>query len=334
MRKIIPLSNSYALVAAVITAAAFLFLSGSVVASPLQWAGAWPKTDFARTSIDLTEILTGGVAKDGIPSIDDPKFVGVARVSNLGEEEPVISLQINGEAKAYPLQILIWHEIVNDTVGGVPVAVTYCPLCNSGIAFERTVAGRILDFGTTGNLRFSDLVMYDRQTESWWQQFSGEAIIGEMMGTVLTPLPARMESFARFKKRVPGGLVLVPSNRSKRPYGKNPYVAYDSAKKPFLFRGNLPKDIDPMVRVIVVDDQAWSLPFVRKMRRITLNDLEITWTEGQNSALDADMINEGRDVGNVVARRTVNGAWVDVVYHVTFAFVFHAFHPDKRIRTR
>ena len=103
----------------------------------------------------------------------------------MSETEPVIGLVVNGDARAYPLKILIWHEIVNDTVGGVPVTVTYCPLCNSAIVFERTVDGRVLDFGTTGKLRNSDLVMYDRQTESWWQQFSGTAIVGAMTGTKL-----------------------------------------------------------------------------------------------------------------------------------------------------
>ncbi len=112
--------------------------------------------------------------------------------------------------------MMTWHEIVNDIVGGLHVAVTYCPLCNSAIVFERTVAGRILDFGTTGKLRKSDLVMYDRQTESWWQQFIGTGIVGEMTGVTLSSLRGRPESFANFEARFPKGNLLVPKSGNAR----------------------------------------------------------------------------------------------------------------------
>jgi hypothetical protein len=174
--------------------------------------GGWSRTDFARSSVPWTDILSGGPPKDGIPAIDQPKFEIVSSVKDLVPNEPVIGLDIAGDARAYPLRVLIWHEIVNDTVGGKPVTVTYCPLCNAALVFERNVEGRLFDFGTTGKLRHSDLVMYDRQTESWWQQFTGEAIIGEMLGTVLPLVPARLESFADFKARHPEGKVLVPGD--------------------------------------------------------------------------------------------------------------------------
>ncbi len=134
----------------------------------------WPKTDFEKRTVDLSEIRSGGPPKDGIPAVDDPKFVSVAEASNwLAPREPVIVADYNGDARAYPLQILIWHEIVNDSVGGVPVSVTFCPLCNASIIFDRRHRGQVLDFGTTGRLRKSDLVMYDRQTETWWATGSG-----------------------------------------------------------------------------------------------------------------------------------------------------------------
>ncbi len=153
----------------------------AALANPVVWQLQWPNTDFDKSSIDYSEIMSGGPPKDGIPSIDKPEFVSVERMVEakvLAGTEPVVSFAIDGDSRAYPLRILIWHEIVNDTVGGVPVTVTYCPLCNSAIAFDRRVGDRVLDFGTTGKLRNSDLVMYDRQTESWWQQLMGQDIVG------------------------------------------------------------------------------------------------------------------------------------------------------------
>ncbi len=212
----------------------------------------------------------------------------------------------------------------------MPVAVTYCPLCNAAIVFDRRVEGRVLEFGTTGKLRKSDLIMYDRQTESWWQQFAGLSIVGELTGTVLKMLPARLESWERFKNREAGGKVLVPGNPKMRAYGRNPYVSYDSARRPFLYDGALPKGIDPMVRVVVVDGEAWALPLLRRKGRIEKDGLVLSWSEGQNSALDTSRIAEGRDVGNVV----VLDGGKDAVHHVTFAFVFHAFHPEGVIHMR
>ncbi|MFQ5765345.1 MAG: DUF3179 domain-containing (seleno)protein, partial [Rhodospirillales bacterium] len=128
--------------------------------TPLSWGWEWPKTDFTKKSVDLGEILSGGPPKDGIPSIDRPRFVPVAEEKDLAPSEPVVGLVIKGKARAYPLRILTWHEIVNDQLAGVPVTITYCPLCNSAVAFDRRVDGRVLDFGTTGKLRKSDMVMY------------------------------------------------------------------------------------------------------------------------------------------------------------------------------
>ncbi len=304
-------------------------LAGVAVANPSWWKSEWQRTDFTKHSVDLDDIISGGVRKDGIPSIDAPTFVAVAEVDNLGETEPVIAVSINGESRAYPLRILTWHEIVNDTVGGIPVTVTYCPLCNSSIVFDRRVRGQVLDFGTTGKLRNSDLVMYDRQTESWWQQFLGEAIVGEMTGESLTMIPSRVESFARYRERFPEGQVLVPNNANIRDYGTNPYVGYDIRSRPYpLFIGDLPGDIDPMVRVVAVEGEAWSLPLLREKGTITSGDLVLGWEEGLNSALHTSVIAKGRDVGNVVVQRRRGAVLDDVVHDVTFAFVFHAFFPD------
>lgn len=289
---------------------------------------AWPRTDFSRHAVPLSEIMSGGPPKDGIPAIDDPRFVAVSEALGIGPDEPVIGLAIGDDARAYPLRILTWHEIANDMVGGVPVAVTYCPLCNAAVVFDRRLDGRVLDFGVSGLLRHSDLVMYDRQTESWWQQFLGEAIVGELTGRRLTILPARLESISRFRQRFPDGKVLVPSDPGLRAYGRNPYEGYDSAPWPFLYRGAYADPVPPLSRVVVVGNEAWPLELVQRRRSIRHGDLVITWESGQNSALDADQIAEGRDVGNIVVQRQIGDRLIDAVYDVSFAFAFRAFRPD------
>jgi Protein of unknown function (DUF3179) len=291
------------------------------------WKMEWGKTDFSKTSVDFSEIISGGPPKDGIPSIDNPKFVALADVKDVPETEPVIGFSYNGDARAYPLRILIWHEIVNDTVGGLPVSVTFCPLCNSAIVFDRRLDGRVLDFGTTGKLRKSDLVMYDRQTESWWQQFVGEGIVGEMTGKRLKMLPSRVESLANFRKRFKTAKVLIPNNVNMRRYGMNPYTRYDSAPRPFLYRGGYPEGIKPMAYVVAVGKQAWPLDLIRRKKTVTSGDLRLTWTAGQNSALDSAVIASGRDLGNIVVQRKAESGWKDAVHDLTFAFVFHAFVP-------
>lgn len=293
-----------------------------------KWRAEWPRTDFSKTSVDLGDIFSGGPKKDGIPAIDDPHFEPADAVVTLGEEEPVVSVAVGGETRAYPLQILIWHEIVNDRIGKVPIAVTYCPLCNSAVVFDRRLKGKTYDFGTTGKLRYSDLVMYDRQTESWWQQFTGEAIIGELTGETLKMLPSRIESFAKFRERFPKGRVLAPNSRRMRAYGYNPYTGYDSSPFPFMYEGDLPRNVAPLERVVSVGKEAWSLKFLRNRRKIVSGDLILTWEPGQNSVLDTERIRDGRDIGNVlVQRKTANGL-EDVVHDIGFAFAYHAFHPD------
>jgi len=292
----------------------------------------WPNTDFSITLVDLDEVHHGGPAKDGIPAIDDPKFVPVRLIKDIAGTEPVITVEIKGEARAYPFRVLMFHEIVNDKIKGVPITITFCPLCNTAIVFSREVKGRVLNFGVTGWLRNSDLVMYDRQTESWWQQYTGRAIIGEMAGQTLTKIPARIESFANFKKRYPRGDVLVPNRPGRGDYGVNLYEGYDALPRPFYQLKDFPENIKPMARVVTVGNRAWALTLVRKVAKIVTEDgLVITWEEGQNSALDNHRIDQGRDVGNVLVQQKTETGLKDVVYGVEFAFAFHAFYPDSPI---
>lgn len=303
---------------------------GLALAGPREWAREGWKTDFTRSSVPFEEIISGGPPRDGIPSIDDPKFAKASDVSDIGAREPVIQFGLDGDVRAYPLRVLTWHEIANDVVAGKPVAVTYCPLCNAAIVFDRRVGGQVLAFGTTGKLRHSDLVMYDRQTESWWQQFTGEAIVGSMTGKKLKLLPSRIVSFGAFRKAHPDGPVLVPNNPAFRDYGRNPYASYDTAAVPFLYRGDLPEDIPAMAHVVVV--RTGQAPLIVSLERVREGGFEqdgyrIVYEAGVASALDSPAIAQGREIGTV--RVTRNGR--DVPHDITFAFVAHAFHPDVPI---
>ena len=317
--------------------AAAALLPAGAKAQPARWKReGWSRTDFTKSRADFSEFISGGPPKDGIPSIDRPAFAKIAQIRDLSGRDPVLSVTHNGDARAYPLRVLIWHEIVNDVVGGRPMTITYCPLCNSGIVFDRRVDGRVLDFGVTGKLRNSDLVMYDRQTESWWQQFTGEAIVGTLSGKKLKMAPARLESFAEFRRRHPEGKVLIPNSRN-RPYGMNPYAGYDTSKKPFLYRGDMPDGIEPLARVVVVrrpgrKPLVVSLALLRQKRVFERDGVVLRWQTGQASALDTNVIAQGRDVGTVTAQtQGAGGAPTDVNYDVTFAFVAHAFHKDAPI---
>ncbi|WP_439144169.1 DUF3179 domain-containing protein [Planktotalea sp.] len=295
-------------------------------ASPEFWKHEWPKTNFEKTSVEnWVEILSGGPPKDGIPALTNPKFRKASSETRIGDTEPVITVEINGDIRAYPVRYLTWHEIANDTVGGVPVAVTFCPLCNSGITFDRRVKQGTLTFGVSGKLRNSDMVMYDRETETWWQQAIGEAIVGDLLGTELTQLPTWMESWAEFKTRNPEGLVMDEPDYARQ-YGRNPYVSYDSSTKPFLYSGeNPPHGIPALERVVRVGDRAWPLTRLSSLGEVSENGVTLSWAGGQSSALDASSIAKGRDVGTVRVR---DAAGKDLPHDVMFAFAFHAFWPD------
>jgi len=302
-------------------------LAGSLMAQGNPFLKSqWKNTDFDRISIDLNSVMSGGPGKDGIPSVTDPQMVPIAAADGLGGAEPVMTVELGGQARAYPIRYLMWHEIVNDVVDGTPVAVTFCPLCNSGITFDRRVKGKVLDFGVSGLLRNSDMIMYDRQTESWWQQFTGEGVVGDLQGVKLKKLPSWMESWDTFKGRNPDGLVMAEPNFG-RSYGQNPYVGYDTGR-PFLYQGeNPPHGINPVARVIVIKDKAWPMTRIQQAGSLSESGYTISWASGTASALDGSNIAQSRDVG-AIRVRDKNGK--DVVHDVAFAFAFHAFNPDGK----
>jgi hypothetical protein len=294
-------------------------------------------TDFSKRAVPLLQFQSGGPGKDGIPALDGPRFVHAEAVDFLESNEPVIALELEGAARAYPLQILTWHEIVNDELGGVPVAVTFCPLCNTALVFDRRVYGRTLDFGTTGNLRDSDLVMYDRQTESWWQQFGGRALVGELTGAKLDQLPARIVSWREFRAEHPDGEVLSRDTGHDRPYGRNPYTGYDDVDSPPFFPTRNADDerLPPKERVVYLErnGDAVAIPFstlrTRRVIRVELGGrrLVVRWRARVASPLDAEEIASGRDVGAAEVRE--GGRLVP--FDQPFWFAVAAFRPHTRV---
>ncbi|MBC7813171.1 MAG: DUF3179 domain-containing protein [Burkholderiales bacterium] len=271
----------------------------------------WPETDFCQHSVPYSEIISGGAPPDGIPPIDDPVFESIDAAREwLQPQSPVIALEINDNARAYPLAILIWHEIANDVVGGVPVAVTFCPLCNASLVFDRRVEGEILRFGVSGNLRNSDMIMWDDRTQSWWQQFTGEGIVGSHTGDMLTLLPSQVVGFGDFAAQYPDGQVLSRETGSTRSYGTNPYIGYDSAAAPFLFEGELDDRLAWNERVLagtvaylVGEPETIAYPFSILSEERVINDIRgglsvvAIWQDGMASALDGSSIDDSRLVG-------------------------------------
>ncbi|MGE0139496.1 MAG: DUF3179 domain-containing protein [Ilumatobacteraceae bacterium] len=257
--------------------------------------------------VDLDEIRSGGPPPDGIPSIDEPTFLRPSEVDFLEENEPVLALDIDGDVRAYPVQILMWHEIVNDTVAGIPVAVTYCPLCNSALAYDRRVDDKVVEFGTSGSLWNSALVMYDRQTETLWSHFTGQAIVGELTGTELETYPVATVPWGVWRDANPDGLVLSRDTGFDRNYGRNPYPGYDDVNsQPFLFEGEVDGRYTAMTRIVGVelDGDALGVPLVTLQEQgvvpATLGDSDVVvvWQSGTASSLDAGDVAGGEDIGS------------------------------------
>lgn len=284
------------------------------------------KTDFSIHSVPYNEIISGGPPRDGIPPIDDPKFVTPFEADAwLEDTEPLIALKIGDKVKGYPLQILIWHEIVNDNLKDIPLAVTFCPLCYTALVFRRPeIDGELLTFGTSGKLRNSDLIMWDRQTESWWQQFTGDAIIGRLTGTRLERIPSTIMSWRIFKGTYPDAQVLSKNTGFSRRYGSNPYPGYDDVnEKPFLYTGSFDPRLEAMARIIGIETESGESTYItldrmkrEKVIHESLGDTKIVvfWQKGTASAVDTSEIALGKDIGTTsVFIRTLNDRELDFV---------------------
>lgn len=263
---------------------------------------------FPDPLVDPSQIVSGGPPPDGIPAIDEPKFQRASDIDWLDDGEPVLSVTINGETRGYPVQVMMWHEIVNDTIAGIPVVATYCPLCNSGVTFDRRVGDRVLDFGTSGRLFASNLVMYDRQTESLWPQLTGTASVGVLTGEKLDSHPMIPVAWQDFREAHPDAWVLSRDTGHSRDYGANPYVGYDQPDTGLLFHTDPDDDrLALKARIIALtgDDETVAVErdavAEQGVLEFTLDGAGlVAWhVPGQVSALEDGRVAGGSDIGSV-----------------------------------
>jgi hypothetical protein len=269
-----------------------------------RFSKSWPTTDFSKLTISLDEIISGGPPKDGIPAIDDPHFIATKDAAKwLDSREPVIAIELHGQARAYPLQILMFHEIVNDKIAETAITVTFCPLCNAAIVFKSELDGKATTFGTTGLLRNSDLIMYDRLTMSWWQQFSGKGIVGKYASQKLERIHSTILSYQKFQKLYPKGVVLSKQTGFSRSYGHNPYRGYDRiGNNPFLLKDPVDTRLPAMERVLgkIVNGNSRVYPFTTLSTLRIINDtiadipVVIFSNPGILSTLDAAVITDSK----------------------------------------
>ena len=278
--------------------------------------------DLEGALVPAEEILSGGPPKDGIPAIDKPVFVKASQARSLREDDRVLAITRNGISKAYPIRIMNWHEIVNDQFGDDSIAITYCPLCGSGIAFKSDVAGKLLKFGVSGLLYNSDVLLFDRQTQSLWSQILAKAVSGPMKGANLTAIPITHTSWADWRKRHPDTLVLTEETGFKRDYTGNPYAGYEQREEtifPVRFRakGYHPKE---QVLGLLINGKAKAYPFVELAKAsgeandvIDGQSILVRYNETHQSAEAFD------ERGNPIAGVTL------------FWFAWYAFHPQTEI---
>ena len=283
-------------------------------------AAIW-ETDFSNSIIDLEELLVGiplSDPRDAIPPIDNPQFEAVSESDWIQDPEPGVLIEIEGDARFYPLSVMTRHEIVNDEVGGIPVAVTYCPLCNTALVFDRRFEGETLRLGVSGLLRNSDLVMWDDVTQTLWQQVTGEAIVGEHAGKSLTPLASAIVRWADFRDTHPDGQALSSDQGFGLVYGSNPYEFYSSRSRPYNFySGEIDDRFPALERVVGISvngiDKAYPFSLINKVRVVHDNlagqELVVFWGASDTAdALDSGLIADAIGIGTgIVYNPVVDG---------------------------
>lgn len=210
------------------------------------------KTNTAKSTVDLGKVLSGGPGKDGIPAITNPKFTTVAAKSDSIKNDTRGVVVGKAQPKFYPYNILAWHEIVDDEVDGIPVAVTFCPLCGTALVFDRRVGNDVLEFRVSGLLYQSNLLMYDTKTESLWSQAQREAVVGDFTGRKLELVPSSVLTFEEFAKQHPNGLVMSDQTGHIRIYTFYPYGDYDTSDDFFFPVGDYGKELPPKELVFAV----------------------------------------------------------------------------------
>lgn len=305
-----------------------LFLIMGAIVIPIGWLGfrKIPATtfDLSRHSVPLDQFVDGGPGKDGIPAILRPKFISAPDATFLRDSDRVLGLTAGSEAKAYPIKILNWHEIVNDTIGGKAVVVTYCPLCGTGMAFEATVLGLRHTFGVSGLLYQSDLLMYDHQTESLWSQVGMHAIAGPLMGENLTPIFLEHTIWKDWRTAHSSTVVLSARTGSFRNYDRDPYAGYDESSELFFDIAHVDSRYHPKEWVIglEIDGVTKAYPF-RELKKVSspvddqVNGQRVTVRYNAASRSVSVVDEQGKPIPSVTA----------------FWFAWYAFHPDTQVFT-
>jgi len=286
-----------------------LFAFGALIAQP-ETAGAqnvppaveeeWPEIDLAAADIDQAA-LTRIAPESRPPAYEDPNLAPVGWAEDIGGLEPVVTVEIDGELRGYPMRIVAAHRVINDTLAGVPIAVTYCRVCSSTMVFRREVDGEPTQLQVAGLRYATNLVLYDTETRTWWQQISGLGLAGEHSDDALEVIPSRLESFANFKEAAkdnPNTLMVSDSEYSRQPLSQR-------AEMDLPPEQNLPQGASPFDRVVVVDEQAWPLEMLRRVGRVEKDDLVLVWEPGREANPDQFGRDAGEDVGMVRAYRQV-----------------------------
>lgn len=278
--------------------------------------------NFSKHSIPTGKIVSGGPLKDGIPALLAPKFIPVAQATFLSDDDRILAIAQGGEAKAYPIKILNWHEIVNDSLSGRPVLITYCPLCGTGMAFDPVIDGKKLTFGVSGLLYQSDVLMYDHQTESLWSQIKQEAVTGDMMGHRLTLLPLRHTTWGIWKREHPNDLVLSTDTGYVRDYSRDPYASYAQSSLLMFPVEKLDGRLDPKSWVIglEINGQTKAYPF---------SELE-KLSEPLTDAIDSEQVTIHYDHASRTATITDRGGR-EMPSIVAYWFAWAAFHPKTAL---
>ncbi|MBI3810350.1 MAG: DUF3179 domain-containing protein [Nitrospirae bacterium] len=280
--------------------------------------------DLSKHNVPLDQIVSGGPGKDGIPALLKPVFVPVREANFLKDEERILGLSRGSEAKAYPIKILNWHEIVNDTIGGKPVVVTYCPLCGTGIGFEASVQGRPHTFGVSGLLYQSDLLMYDHQTQSLWSQISMEAVAGPLTGAKLKPVFLTHTTWEEWRGEHPATLVLSTQTGYSRDYNRDPYLGYAQSAELMFDTRHFDPRYHPKEWVLGIEVKgafkAYPFAELKKVKgpltdQINGQKVRILFNPRAQSASVTDA--DGRPMPSVMA----------------FWFAWYAFHPGTQVFT-
>lgn len=299
-------------------------VAGLLLAVIVAFAAPHNGFDLSDSLIDSKQILSGGPPRDGIPAIDKPKFLAADKADFLHDDARILGIELNGIRKAYPISILNWHEIVNDKIGGEYFAITYCPLCGTGVAFSSEVDGKQLEFGVSGLLYNSDVLLYDRQSHSLWSQIKSQAISGPLRGRKLTRLPVTHTSWADWRSSHPGTLVLSTDTGYSRDYTRNPYQGYEKSRALyFQVSDQAPDTFHPKERVLglEINGQFKAYPFseidksgrVRIADRFAGEDITVHWDRDHQRATLRDRT--GRQLP------AIEGFW----------FAWFAFHPDTEV---